>query len=449
MADRVVRQIVVPPSLHSICPIKRVAAYARVSTAKEDQENSLEAQRSYFQTLIQLNLAWENAGLYVDDGISGLGCKERPAFKRMIADALAGRIDLIITKSLSRFARNTVDSIATIRKLKAANVEVYFEKEQMSTFDSKSEFVLTLMSCFAQEESRSISENVAWGHRKKFADGKYYVPYAKFLGYDKGTKDVPLVINPAEAVIVKQIYLMFLSGASICAVAKQLTELGIPTPAHLQTWSATTVLSILTNEKYKGDALLQKKFTVDFLTKKQKVNEGELPRYYVEEGHKAIIPPYLFQLVQDELTLRRSQRYHFSSVKAFAGKIVCSCGRYYGPRISIHTGYDTRSFWRCTNYYNEGKHSGAIREDHLTEKLCRAIHAEFANNTAVIECLAEIIDSLPEERQQSAKQVLTEMLSFERPSMFVHEQTWRFIIRKITVDDNRQPTFFFINGIKQ
>ena len=140
----------------------------------------------------------------------------------------------------------------------------------MSTFDSKSEFVLTLMSCFAQEESRSISENVAWGHRKKFADGKYYVPYANFLGYDKGTKDVPLVINPAEAVIVKQIYLMVLGGSSICAVAKRLTELGKPTPARLQTWSATTVLSILTNEKYKGDALLQKTFTTDFLTKSRR-----------------------------------------------------------------------------------------------------------------------------------------------------------------------------------
>lgn len=273
------------------------------------------------------------------------------------------------------------------------------------------------------------------------------------MGYDKGTKDVPLVINPAEAVIVKQIYLKFLSGASICAVAKRLTELGIPTPAHLQTWSVSTVLSILTNEKYKGDALLQKKFTMDFLTKKQKVNEGELPRYYVEEGHEAIIPPYLFQLVQDELTLRRSQRYHFSSVKAFAGKIVCSCGCYYGPRTSIHAGYDnTRSFWRCRNYYNEGKYSGVIREDHLIEKLCRAIHFAFANNTDVIdviEFLTEIIDSLPEEREQSAKQTLAEMLSFECPSMFVHKQTWRFIIRKITVDDNRQPTFFFINGIKQ
>lgn len=149
------------------------------------------------------------------------------------------------------------------------------------------------------------------------------------------------------------------------------------------------------------------------------------------------------------MTLKRSQRYHFSSVKAFAGKIVCSCGCYYGPRTSIHTGYDTRSFWRCTNYYNEGKHSEAIREDHLIEKLCRAIHFAFANNTDVIECLTEIIDSLPEERQQAAKQTLAEMLSFECPTLFVHEQTWRFIIRKITVDDNRQPTFFFINGIQQ
>ena len=260
---------------------RRVAGYARVSTDHEEQQTSYEAQVDYYTNYIKGREDWEFVSVYTDEGISATSTTKRDGFNKMVADALDGRIDLIITKSVSRFARNTVDSLTTIRKLKEHKVECYFEKENIWTFDSKGELLLTIMSSLAQEESRSISENVTWGQRKRFADGKVTVPFKRFLGYDRG-EDGNLVINEEQAEIVRRIYGMFLQGRSPFAIAKALTEEGIPTPGGKTNWSGSTVRSILTNEKYKGDALLQKVYTVDFLSKKKKVNEGEVPQYYVE-----------------------------------------------------------------------------------------------------------------------------------------------------------------------
>lgn len=196
----------------------------------------------------------------------------------MIEDALAGKTDLIVTKSVSRFARNTVDSLTTVRKLKDKGVEVYFQKENIYTLDSKGELLITIMSSLAQEESRSISENVTWGQRKRFADGKVSMPYKHFLGYEKGEDSQPKVVD-AEADIVRLIYRLFIDGKTASGICKYLEELQIPTPSGKFKWSQTTVMSILQNEKYKGDALLQKKFTVDFLTKKQKVKDDFEKKY--------------------------------------------------------------------------------------------------------------------------------------------------------------------------
>ncbi|WP_330655448.1 recombinase family protein [Alkaliphilus sp. B6464] len=251
---------------------RRTAAYARVSTDTEEQLTSYEAQVDYYTNYIKSRDDWEFIDIYTDEGISATNTKHREGFRRMIADALDGKIDLIITKSVSRFARNTVDSLTTVRQLKEKGIEIYFEKENIWTLDSKGELLITIMSSLAQEESRSISENVTWGQRKRFADGKVTVPFGKFLGYDKG-EDGNLVINEKEAVVVKRIYGMFLQGMTPYGIAKQLTADGILTPGKKQKWSAGTVKSILANEKYKGDALLQKSYTVDFLSKKKKVNE--------------------------------------------------------------------------------------------------------------------------------------------------------------------------------
>src|SRR5574344_1838908 len=263
---------------------RKVAGYARVSTDSEEQQTSYEAQVDYYTHYIQSREDWEFVGVYTDEGISATNTKHRDGFKQMVKDALAGKIDLIVTKSVSRFARNTVDSLTTVRKLKEHGTEIYFEKENIYTFDSKGELLITIMSSLAQEESRSISENVTWGQRKRFADGKVSMPYKQFLGYDRGADGLPEIV-PEEAEIVRKIYRLFMQGKSTNAIAGRLTAEGIPTPSGKQKWSQTTVDSILSNEKYKGDALLQKKFTTDFLTKKMKVNEGEVPQYYVEKSH--------------------------------------------------------------------------------------------------------------------------------------------------------------------
>jgi site-specific DNA recombinase len=263
---------------------RRVAAYARVSTDSEEQATSYEAQVDYYTNYIKNRKDWDFVRVYADEGITGTNTKDRVEFKAMINDALDGKIDLIITKSVSRFARNTVDTLTTVRKLKEKNIEVWFEKENIQTLDSKGELLITIMSSLAQEESRSISENCTWGQRKRFADGKVTVPFSRFLGYDRG-EDGNLIINPEEAKSVKLLYALFLEGRSCYGVAKELTARGIKTPGGKDKWSAQSVKSILTNEKYKGDALLQKSFTVDFLTKKKKKNEGEIPQYYVKNNH--------------------------------------------------------------------------------------------------------------------------------------------------------------------
>ncbi len=238
--------------------------------------------------------------MYADAGITGCNTAKREAFRTMVADALAGRIDLIITKSVSRFARNTVDSLQTIRTLKEHGVEVFFEKENMWTFDSRGELLISLMSSIAQEEARSISENCTWGQRKRFQDGKVTVPFKRFLGYDRG-EDGNLVINEEQAVTVRRIYALFLQGKTPYTIAKQLTAEGIPTPGGKTKWGKAVIESILTNEKYKGDALLQKVFTTDFLTKKKRKNEGQVPQYYVADNHPAIIEPEIFDQVRFSL----------------------------------------------------------------------------------------------------------------------------------------------------
>ncbi|MDT3768150.1 recombinase family protein [Gleimia hominis] len=344
--------------------VKRVAAYARVSTDMEEQQSSYTAQVDYYTRHITTHTGWQLVRVYTDEGISGTSTKHRAGFQQMITDALSGKIDLILTKSVSRFARNTVDTLTHVRQLKDARVEVYFEKENIWTLDSKGELLITIMSSLAQEESRSISENVTWGHRKRFADGKVMVPYASLLGYKKG-EDGNLVIDETQAPIVRRIYANYLAGQSPARIAKTLTADQVPTPRGKTTWTTTTVRSILTNEKYKGDALLQKSFTVDFLTKKTKPNQGEVPQYYVTGSHEPIIDPAVWDRVQTELAARSQPG--SSSIHPFASKIKCGqCGGWYG-RKTWHSGSKyAKHIWRCNHKY-EGKKTGCSTP-HVTEK---------------------------------------------------------------------------------
>ncbi|MEL7608869.1 MAG: recombinase family protein [Bacillota bacterium] len=343
---------------------RRTAGYARVSTDSDEQFTSYEAQIDYYTKLITAREDWEFVDVYTDEGISALNTKHRDGFNRMIQDAINGEIDLIVTKSVSRFARNTVDSLVTIRKLKEKGVECYFEKENIFTFDGKGELLLTIMSSLAQEESRSISENVTWGQRKRFSDGKVSVGYSQFLGFEKG-EDGNLKVVPEQAETVRLIYKLFLEGKTTQGIANFLMEHDILSPAGKQTWRSSTISSILSNEKYKGDALLQKRFTADFLTKELRVNNGEVPQYYVEGSHKAIIAPEEFQAVQEELARRKELGRAYSD-KAFHSKIICGdCGGFYGRKVWHSTDEYKSVIFQCNRKFNN---SDRCRTPKLTEE---------------------------------------------------------------------------------
>ena len=371
---------------------RRVAAYARVSTNNEEQETSFSAQKDKYTRLIQSNDEWEFVKVYADEGISATSTKNRVDFNKMVADALDGKIDLIITKSVSRFARNTVDSLVTIRKLKAAGVEVYFEKENIYTMDSKGELLLTIMSSLAQEESRSISENVTWGNRKQIADGVFTMPYKNFLGYRKGPDGMPEIVEE-EAETVRLIYRLFLFGKTPSAIAAMLTAEGIPTPGGKARWRPNNIISILTNEKYKGDALLQKTYTVDFLTKTKKINNGEVPQVYIQGSHKHIIEPEIFDLVQWELQRRKESGQMTSSVHPFSGKLFCGeCGGVFGSKTWASKSPTRRTVWRCNDRYSGGK----CQTPHLTEyeiksAFLAAFNSQIPDREEIIAGYREII----------------------------------------------------------
>lgn len=394
---------VIPATLHMHTEVpknvsirKRVAAYARVSTDSDEQLTSYEAQVDYYTEYIKHNPDWDFMGVYTDVGISAVMTKHREGFNQMIKDSLNGKIDLIITKSVSRFARNTVDSLSTVRKLKEKGVEVYFQKENIYTFDSKGELLITIMSSLAQEESRSISENVTWGQRKRFADGKVSIPYGQFLGYRKGSDGLPEII-PDEAETVREIYRMFITGKSTNAIAKQFTMDGIPTPGGKKKWQRATIESILTNEKYKGSALLQKQFTVDFLTKRMKDNAGEVPQYYVEESHPAIINPDEWEAVQIEMSKRKNSVKRHTCNSPFSGKIICGdCGEIFGSKVWHSNSKYRRIIWQC-NHKFEGIHKCAtphLYEETIKQHFIQVISKYLSNRDAVIEDLQYVKRSM-------------------------------------------------------
>ncbi|MCD7826390.1 MAG: recombinase family protein [Clostridiaceae bacterium] len=352
------------PAIPVIPERKKVAAYARVSMETERLHHSLSAQVSYYSDLIQRNPEWKYAGVYADEAISGTSVN-RPEFQRMLADCEAGKIDIILAKSISRFARNAVDLLNVVRHLKELGIEVRFEKENIWTFDGKGELLITIMSSLAQEESRSISENCTWGQRKRFSDGKVTVPFKRFLGYDRGP-DGNLVVNPEQAVTVRKIYQLFLEGKTPCGIATQLTREGIKSPAGRDKWNASAVKSILSNEKYKGDALLQKTFTTNFLTKKTKVNEGEIPQYYVENNHEAIIDPDTFEMVQKELARRTRGKNRHSGIYIFSGKIKCGqCGSWYGSKVWHSNDKYRKVIWQCNHKFDGDT---KCKTPHLTDE---------------------------------------------------------------------------------
>ena len=336
---------------------------------------------------------WEFVGIYTDDGITATNTSHRDGFKQMVEDALAGKIDLIITKSISRFARNTVDSLVTVRELKEKGIEIYFEKENIWTLDAKGELLITIMSSLAQEESRFISENTTWGKRKSFADGKASVSFSRFLGYDRGPNG-EFIINEEQAVTVRYIYKRFLEGLSTYQIAKGLTQMGVKTAAGKDKWYTSSVLSILKNEKYKGDALLQKSFTKDFLTHKRVDNKGEVPQYYVEGHHEGIVTADQFEQVQAEL-YRRQNMDRYSGVGCFSSIIKCGeCGSWYGAKIWHSNDKHRRVIYRCNKKYGKGCKCKTphITENEIKKMFIKAVNELFSEKDEIIENTKTMMD---------------------------------------------------------
>ena len=396
---------------------KRVAAYARVSTNSEEQLTSYEAQVKHYTEHIKSKEHtdnWQFVDVYTDKGITGTSTKKREGFNRMIQDALAGKIDLIITKSVSRFARNTVDTLTTIRKLKEHGVEVYFEDQNIYTLDGKGEVLLTIMSSIAQEESRNISENVTWGMRKRFAEGKVTMAYKQFMGYRRSKNGIPEVVE-AEAKIIRTIFRRFLEGATPAIIARELNLAGIPCPSRKSLlgedeieaakarkktarWSPSTIESILTNEKYKGDAILQKTYCTDYIKKTFVVNDGsEIPKYYAQNSHPAIVSAEVFDLTQIELEWRRSLKGSYSGKSCFASRIVCGdCGAFYGSKVWHSTDEYRRTIWRCNNKYGgDAKCSTPhVTQEELEKAFVDVMQKVITKKDAIFAVCREVLDEV-------------------------------------------------------
>lgn len=381
-------------------PKLRVAAYCRVSTDSEEQASSYEVQIEHYTNFIKNNPEWELAGIFADDGITGTNTKKREEFNRMIEECMQGKIDMIITKSISRFARNTLDCLKYIRQLKDKNIAVFFEKENINTMDSKGEIMLTIMASLAQQESQSLSQNVKLGIQYRYQQGEIQVNHKRFLGYTKD-ENKQLVIDPKGAEVVKRIYREYLEGASLLQIARGLEADGILTAAGKAKWRPETLKKILQNEKYIGDALLQKTYTVDFLSKKRVKNNGIVPQYYVENSHDPIIPRELFMQVQEEMFRRANLRGGkggkkrvYSSKYALSSIVYCgNCGDIY-RRVHWNNRGDKSIVWRCVSRLEEkGSECTAptINEETLQTAVINAINELLGNKESFLQALQDNI----------------------------------------------------------
>ena len=366
---------------------KRVAAYCRVSTKQEEQLNSYETQVRYYTDRINREPGWKLAGIYADKGITGTSMKKRDEFNKLIRQCKRGKVDMIIVKSISRFARNTLDCLKITRMLRELKVDVYFEEQNLHSIDPSSEFYISIYGSVAQSESENISHNVAWGKARSAKDGNVFFAYKSFLGYRRGADGKP-EIDPEQANTVRRIYDRFLAGDSLQQIANGLTADGIPTPMGRTVWQASVVQSILSNEKYKGDALLGKTYVEDCISKKVRVNAGERPQYYVENNHPAIIDAATFARVQEELARRASKRKvkqtgttteqgKYCGKYALTELLVCGeCGTPY-RRCTWTVGGKKRIVWRCINRLDYGKkychHSPTMEEAPLKNAIMDAV----------------------------------------------------------------------------
>lgn len=446
MAERTIKRIYKPnaatPRSPDALPKRRVAAYVRVSTASDEQLNSIAAQKDYFERVIRRHPDWVLVDIYADEGLSGTSIRNREGFNRMLANALSGKIDLIITKSISRFARNTVDTLNTIRQLKVHGVEVFFERENIFTLDNTGEFLITLLASFAEEESRSISENVKWSVRKGFANGKYHLPYKIFLGFQKGADGLPEIV-PEEAKIIRWIYYLFLEGNPPSTIAATLTATGVPAPGGKSKWYNTTVIEILKNEKHYGAARLQKEYILDFRTKKAITNKGEIPMYFIENDHEGIISKEVFDEVQRRLS-QPGRAAHAHTL--FANQVFCSeCGDKYVPRRWHSTTYND-VVWKCNSKCAHGSKCTTphIYQDLLIAAFRDVVHILLREHSDVWQ---DCLDALSEVMDVSgvAGIDMADLLPADYPAAS-ERSAWRMIFPKVVVCSVGVLEFHACNG---
>ena len=391
---------------------KRVAAYCRVSTDREEQEHSFETQKAMYTEMIMMKPTWQMAGIYADEGITGTVAKKRPGFMKMIEDCRKGKIDMIVTKSVSRFSRNNLDCLMYVRELKQLGIPIIFEKEGINTIQVSSELLLTLFGALSQAESESISMNVKLGIRQSLKNGNVRFSYKTFLGYRKGVDGQPEIV-PEQADIVRRIYNDFLAGATYLEIAKRLTEENVPTMGGGNRWFSERIKSILKNEKYKGDALLQKTYITDPISKRVKKNNGELPMYYVENSHPAIIERRIFDRVQEEIARRAGKKKvkqtgtktelgRYSGKYALTELLYCGeCGTPY-RRCTWSRNGKKKIVWRCVSRLDYGKkyckNSPSVEESRLHNAIAAAITKKANSEEINIGGIMDHIESFGSQR---------------------------------------------------
>lgn len=436
----------------------RLAAYARVSTNNEDQLYSFENQVAYYREYAKRHPEYHLVGVYADEGISGTSTKHREQFLKMISDCEAGEIDMVITKSISRFARNTADCLQYARKLKDLGVSVVFEKEAINTMDGTGELLFTILSSLAQDESRNISENTTWGIRATFRQGKVIVNTNRFLGYDKDEKG-HLVINKEQAVLVRRIFTEFLDGVSPETIARRLCREGIPGVHGEPKWRTSTIMGILQNEKYMGDSLLQKTYTVDFLTGRFEKNNGQVEQYHVKGDHEAIIGKDLWDATQLEIKRRRDYMDahglrtmgRFTDEQPFSNRVLCEeCGHVYW-RLTWSRLNGPVKAWRCANLYEDkgtGKcNSFVMKETALHVAFAAAWHALLKRRGELVEKWKKQIEGGNPLERLRAQQMLdiTQPLPTERKldCALVNKVLDHVIVNRFGI-----LTFIFLDGTK-
>lgn len=393
--------------------IKNVGAYCRVSTDTEEQQGSYNSQVNYYTEKIKSTPGWRFVKVYGDEGISGTNADNRPGFQEMMQDCENGKLDLIITKSISRFSRNVTVTLEVARKLRDKDIGIFFEKENLNTLHYTSESLLAIFSSLAQAESESMSENIKMGREFKYKNGECCYNMGKVFGFNQDSDGI-VTINEEQAVVVKHMYEGYLNGMSIGGIIKDLQERKIPSPTGKEKWSPGTVERILSSEKYKGDFLTRKTFTVDPISKKKKKNTGQVSQYLITNHHPAIIEPEMFDMVQSEMARRgcikkNDKKKHYGKYSGkfpFNNLIICGdCGAKYRRTMWVEKNGDKKHVWRCVNRIQDGKkahcrHSVSINDIYLTKKTLEAINIIYKSRSRVKDILKCSIASLMGDTEQ-------------------------------------------------